>query len=599
MEKRFISWSILFLFTIFGASAAAVSFKASVDKSVVMVGDRIQVTFTTNTNIKQFSRPDFKGFQLIQGPMQSYSSQNINGRVSSVSSITYVIQAIEEGTFIISPALGDIGSEILKTDPIEITVKERDVQAERKAEEQKRLAEADKLAENLFIMVTVDKRNVSLGEKVTARYVLYTRENLANLSVNKTPELNGFWSKDVKSLYDNQLKQDVVNYNGKQYNTLELKSTLLYPQRTGDLVIDPIEINAIYQVRSKGRGNSIFDQVFGSVENKEILLKSKSVKVKVNPLPANQPKNFNGAVGTFSASMKANKTEMKANEAINIKITIEGKGNLHLISAPSIPALPDIEVYDPKIDDQFSTSISGVSGKRIFDYLVIPRHEGDFTIPSFEFTYYDLNSKSYKTVQTDSIQLKVAKGDGQAAQGYIPNNKEEIELLNEDIIHIKKSEDEISNKDDDFYGSALFYSLLILPFILLGVSLFYKSKTDELYSDKALLKKTKANKMATKRLSSAKKHLNKGDLASFYQEVGTAVLNYFSDKFNIPMADLSKERITEKLHEKSIEQETITKINELMDNAEMARYAPTANLEANKIYEQAIVLISQIENKIK
>lgn len=599
MEKRIISWSILFLLTIFGASAAAVSFKATVDKSVVMVGDRIQVTFTTNTNIKSFTPPDFKGFQRVQGPMQSYSSQNINGRVSSVSSITYVIQAIEVGTFTIGPAFGDIGSEVLETEPIEITVKERDVQAERKAAEQKRLAEADKLAENLFIMVTVDKTNVSLGEKITARYVLYTRENLANLSVNKTPELNGFWSKDVKSLYDNQLKQDVVNYNGKQYSTLELKSTLLYPQRTGDLVIDPIEINAIYQIRSRGRGNSIFDQVFGSIENKEVLLKSKAVKVKVNPLPSNQPKNFNGAVGSFTASMKANKTAIKANEAINIKITIEGKGNLHLIPAPSVPALPDIEVYDPKVDDQFSTSLSGVSGKRTFDYLVIPRHEGKFTIPAFEFSYFDLNSKSYKTVQTDSIQLDVAKGDGQSAQAYIPTNKEEVELLNEDIVHIKKSKDGISNKEDDFFGSTLFYTLVILPFVLLALSLFYKSKTDQLYSDKALLKKTKANKMATKRLSSAKKHLNKGDLASFYQEVGTAILNYFSDKFNISMADLSKEKITEKLNEKSIEQATLVEINELMDNAEMARYAPTANLEASKIYEQAIVLISKIENKIK
>lgn len=578
---------------------SSITFKATASKTEISVGERIQVTFTTNTSLESFEKPSFEGFQLIQGPMQSYRQQNINGRISTVVTLTYIIQSVSEGTFEIGSATGYAGSEVFTTLPITIKVIQKSAEQERKEREEAQLKAANQMAEDLFIAARVDKSNVSVGERISVTYVLYTRYNLANLSVNKTPDLNGFWSKDIKSLYDNNLEQQRTTYNGKQYTTFDLKTTILYPQRSGKLTIDPIELNALYQVQS-GRSRSMIDQMFGrGYENKEVLLKSKPIQINVNPLPSNQPEDFNGAVGSFTASMQANKTAIKANEAINLKITISGKGNLHLLPAPVITKQPDLEIYDPKVNDQFTTNLNGISGKREFDFLIIPRHEGTFTIPAFTFSYFDLASKSYKTAATEPILLNVAKGDGEAVVAYSSASKEEIEVLNDDIIHIKLSSEGLANENESYYSSLLFYLLSLLPFILFGGAVWYKSKRKELYSDKTLLRKSKANKIATKRLASAKNHLDKNDLTSFYQEIGKAVFDYFSDKFSIPRADLSIAIISETLENKSVAKETIKEVEDLITHAEMARYAPSTDIPANAVYTSSVELISKIENQIK
>ncbi len=599
MAKHII-YLFIFSFGILTSSfGSSISFKATASKTEISVGERIQVTFTTNTSLQKFEKPSFEGFQLVQGPMQSYRQQNVNGRISTVVTLTYVIQSIQEGTFEIGPATGYAGSEVFTTEPITIKVIQKSAEQERKEREEAQLKAANQMAEDLFIAARVDKKNVSVGEKMSVTYVLYTRYNLANLSVNKVPDLNGFWSKDIKSLHDNNLQQQRTTYNGKQYTTFDLKTTILYPQRSGKLTIDPIELNALYQIRS-GRSRSMIDQMFGrGFENKEVLLKSKPIEINVNPLPNNQPDNFNGGVGSFMAEMKANKTSVKANEAINLTITISGKGNLHLLPAPELTKQPDLEIYDPKVKDQFTSNMSGISGKRTFDFLIIPRHEGTFTIPAYTFSYYDLSSKSYKTATTEPLILEVAKGDGETVISYSPSKKEEIELLNDDIIHIKQSSDELTNENDGYYNSMLFYLLSMLPFALLGGGLWYRSKWKALHGDKALLRKSKANKMATKRLASAKKHLDKNDLTSFYQEIGKAVFDYFADKFSIARAELSIAIISETLASKNIPQETVKEVEDLITHAEMARYAPSADIPASTVYASSVELISKIENQIK
>jgi hypothetical protein len=599
MAKHIIYLFILSFGFIKPGLGSSISFKATASKTEISVGERIQVTFTTNTSLQKFEKPSFEGFQLVQGPMQSYRQQNINGRISTVVTLTYVIQSIQEGTFEIGPATGYAGSEVFTTEPITIKVIQKSAEQERKEREEAQLKAANQMAEDLFIAARVDKTNVTVGEKMSVTYVLYTRYNLANLSVNKTPNLTGFWSKDIKSLYDNNLQQERTTYNGKQYTTFDLKTTILYPQRPGKLIIDPIELNALYQVQS-GRARSMIDQMFGrGFENKEVLLKSKPIEINVSPLPSNQPDDFNGGVGNFVAEMKANKTQVKANEAINLTITISGKGNLHLLPAPELTKQPDLEIYDPKVKDQFNTNMSGISGKRTFDFLIIPRHEGTFTIPSYTFSYYDLSSKSYKTAATESLTLEVAKGDGEAVVSYSPNKKEEIELLNEDIIHIKKGSDELTNENEGYYNSLLFYLLSLLPFAILSGGIWFRSKRKALHGNKTLLRKTKANKMATKRLASAKKHLDKNDLTSFYQEIGKAVFDYFADKFEIARAELSIAIIGKTLTSKGVSQETIKEVEDLITHSEMARYAPSADIPAQKVYTSSVELISKIENQIK
>lgn len=587
---------ILFSLFSFYSMGAKVKFTAKVSHQVVEVGQRFQVTFTVNSRGGNFTPPDFESFRLLGGPNQSQSMQYVNGQASHTTSLSYILTATKTGTFTIGAARIQVNGKSYETSPLEVKVVEasdNSSNAQRNRQENRRNS-GDKLSDYVFIKAVVDKKNAYVGEKVSVTFKLYSKLGLSNINLEKLPALNGFWSHHTKSIYD-QIQLDREMVDGEVYNVAELQQTVLYPQRSGELVIDPLEMKVVVNVRNR-RSRSVFEQMFGSYERKELLVGSSPIKIDVTPLPLKgRPADFSGAVGSFSMKASSSKTAIKANEAIDVKVTLEGRGNMPLLSAPKLNFPPDFEVYDPETENQYTTNYNGSSGSKVFKYLVIPRHAGDYVIEPYRFSYFDLNSKRYKTIATDSIQINVAKGSDSANAVYQSNRKETVELLNKDIRYIHSQGLSLQSINEYFYQSALFYSLILLA-VVLGILIYILArKRKDLLSDPSGLKRSKANKLAKKRLKKAKKFLDAKDQKHFYEEISDAIYGYYADKLNISVADLSQEKIMEHIKVEGAE-EVKSKLSQVLDEAEMARFAPASVINDQKLYESAVEVISQTEN---
>lgn len=586
------------LFSLFALSSfgAKVQFTAKTSHQVVEVGQRFQITFTVNSRGGNFTPPDFNDFRLLGGPNQSQSMQYINGQVSHSTSLSYILAATEEGTFTIGAASITVDGESYETNPIEIKVVEasdNSANAQRNRQQQRK-SSGDKLSDHVFIRAVVDKNEAYVGEKVSVTFKLYSKLGLSGLNLEKLPALNGFWSHQVKSVYD-QIQLDREMIDGEIYNVAELQQTVLYPQRSGDLTIDPLEMKVSVNVRSR-RSRSVFEQMFGSYERKELIVASSPINIKVKSLPLKgKPVDFSGAVGSFNMRLSSNKNQLKANEAIDIKISLEGKGNLPLLSAPDLNFPPDFEVYDPEMENKYSINYNGASGAKVFKYLVIPRHAGEYFIEPYKFTYFDLNSKTYKTISSDSIRLQVAKGEDSANAVYQANRKESVELLNKDIRYIHTQGIHLLSENEFFYQSVLFYSLIILAILLAVLFYFFVRKRKEKLKDQSGLRRSKANKLAKKRLKTAKKHLDQNEQKAFYEEISEALYGYYADKLNISIADLSQERIIERLNVEGGEA-IKSQLIKVLEDAEMARFAPSSSINDQALYDSAVEIISQTES---
>lgn len=598
MKKTFYIIILLLLQGV-SAFASAVSFTAKVSSNTVELGQRFQITFTVNESANNFRPPSFAQFGMVSGPNQSQSMQYVNGNVSKHTSISYVLQAVKEGKFTIGPASIVVNGKSFETQAIDVKVvaaSPNSANAQGNRQNQRR-ENGQQLGEKVFIRATVDKSNVFVGEKVTVSYKLYSRLTLTGINLESLPSLNGFWSQDLQSIYD-QIKLTQEQIDGQIYQVAELQQSILYPQRSGELTIDPLAIKAGVQIKSQRRRSAIEQFFGGGYDNKEVLVKSRAIKLNVKNLPnAGKPTNFSGAVGKFKMNLKANKDSIKANEAIDVKVSIEGQGNLPLIGAPKLNFPPDFEVYDPETTDNFKTTYGGAKGTKVFTYLVIPRHSGKFKLEPYEFTYFDLDSKSYKTIKSDPLTITVSKGLDQSGNVvYSPSRKEEVELLNSDIRYIHLTDLMLISEGNQFYRSTLFYLLLALSFIsMLLIYVFFK-KNKAKQADFANLRKSKANKLVKKRLAKANKHLKNNDLRSFFEEISTALYGYFADKFNITIAELSQEKIIELLGTDSSTESIRTEVKNVLEEAEMARFSANSEVDTQALYNKAEQIISKTEN---
>ncbi|MBL4708558.1 MAG: protein BatD [Flavobacteriales bacterium] len=596
MKRNFLI--ILFSLSSLIASAGSVNFTVKLSHTTVEVGQRFQVTFTVNSKGGSFTPPSFGKLQLSSGPNQSQSMQYVNGNVSQNTSISYVLLAREKGNINIGAASIKVDGETYRTKAVKLEVVESNPNgsnAQRNKQSQRK-STGEQLDEYVFVKAIVDKKSAYVGEKVTVTYKLYSKLTLSGINLEAPPSFNGFWTQDIQSLYDKiQLSREQIN--GEVYQVAELQQTLLYPQRSGNLIIDPMSIKATVQVQSR-RARSIFEQMFGSYENKEVITKSKAITLKVYALPQKgKPTNFSGAVGKFRMKMKTNKDSLTANESINITVEISGTGNLPLINAPKLDFPSDFEVYDPETKNSFKTNASGASGKKTFDYLVIPRHAGEFKLKPYEFTYFDIASKSYKTIGAKPILITVAKGDDEENVVFSGSRKEKVELLNTDIRHIHLNNLSLVPASDFFYDSLPFYLTLLFLVVLAIVLYFASNKFKERSSDTIGIRKSKANKQAKKRLATAKKFLDAKDDANFYEEISTALFGYFSDKFIIDAADLSQDKIVHLLDEHHYDNELQHEVKLVLEEADMARFAPDSSINPTILYEKSAEIISKMESK--
>jgi hypothetical protein len=446
----------------------------------------------------------------------------------------------------------------------------------------------------------VDKHKVYVGEQLIATFKIYTRVNIIDNGLSKVPVLNGFWTEDIPSK-SNQAELYTENYEGVQYNVAELKKTILFPQRTGTLEIDPLELECV--VRQRGRSNSIFDQFFGGgYQDARVKIRTKPVKIEVMSLPTEgKPVGFTGAVGTFSIESKINKENVKTNDAVNLIVTVSGKGNIKTIDPikPEFPA--DIEAYDPKTSDNINASNSGLSGKRTYDFLLIPRHSGDFELPSIPFSYFDPTKKTYVVLNTPSFPLHVEKGkDGEQSTLITSANQEDIKTVGSDIRYIKTAVTEYHKNKDVFFGSGLHYSLMAAPVLLLILAAAGRNKYEKDNADIPANRNRKATKVALKRLELAEVHLKNNDDNNFYQEVYRTLITYLGDKLHLLQSVLSKETISSSMASRNVSAATIQQFIGIMDKCEFARYAPLKSKEGmQEVYADATSVIVKVEEDLK
>lgn len=598
--KRLIIF--LLTFTLY-AVAAAQSFTATVTKSSVVVGEQFQVTFTIEGNAKNFSPPPWGDFSVLGGPYQSNQTSWVNGNVSQSTGLTYLIQAKKEGKLMIGAATVESNGKKLTSNSLTINAVKNSAQVQGSDQSSD---ENGVSAKNVFLKAIIDKTNVYRGEAITVTYKLYFNVNVYNYALEKAPSFTGFFNQDIK-----MPDQPVIyneNINGIQYKVASLKKVVLFPQQSGNLAIDEMKGECIARVQVKRKRSSndpfdVFNDPFfgGGVQDIKVAIKTQAVKIVVKDFPANAPESFKGAVGRYTMDVHLDKNETKANDAVNLKVKISGKGNLKLLENPTVNLPPQIETYDPKVNENIAINEGGTSGSKTFEYLMIPRNEGNYEIPSIDFTYFDLDKKSYVTLNSGKINLKVGKGDGNTATLVEANSisKADVAVLGKDIRFIKTNAVVFSDSNELFYGSPLFYFLLLSPFLVLGGAFIYAQKLNSLNSNAALVKSKGATKLAKKRLALAKKFMIENKTNEFYEETYKALNGYLSDRLAIPFADLTKESASAKLFTRKVGGDTVSKLVSTLDMCEFARFAPAAANAPQTIYNDAVSIITKIESEIE
>ena len=610
MKKLII---ILMALIAYGTQALAdkVSFTASAP-DVVVVGDQFRLSYTVTTQkIKDFQAPSIKGFDVLMGPSRSQqsSTQIINGNVTSTSSITftYILMANTAGEYTISGASIVADGNQMVSNSVKIKVLPQDQSSNGgqngSSNNNSSIHSSSGTTvsnQDLFITATASKTNVFEQEAFVLTYKIYTRESNLQLNNAKLPDFKGFHSQEIEMTTN--AKWTPEHYQGRNYYTTVYRQFVLFPQQSGKLYIDPAQFQMTVgkTVQSADPFDAFFNGGSSVVEIKKNIATPK-IAINVNPLPAGKPSDFSGGVGEFTISSSINCKELKTNDAITIKLVISGTGNLKLISNPEIKFPDDFEVYDPKVDNQVRLTREGLTGNKIIEYLAIPRHAGTYKIPGVSFSYFDIRSKSYKTLKTEEYVVNIEKGAGNADQ-VIANftNKEDLKVLGEDIRYIKQNEVTLQPKGSFFYGSMtywLFYIIPALAFIIFFI--IYRKQAAE-NANVAKVRTKKANKVATKRMKLAGKLLSENKKDAFYDEVLKALWGYISDKLNIPVSRLSKDNIEEKLRNHGVNEELIKGFLNALNDCEFARFAPgDENQAMDKVYSSSIEVISKMENSIK
>ena len=588
------------------AFADKVSFTASAPDAVV-VGDQFRLSYTVTTQkVKDFRAPSIKGFDVLMGPSRSQqsSTQIVNGNVTSTSSITftYILMANTAGEYTIGGASIVADGNQMVSNSVKIKVLPQDQnsnggQGDSSAHSSSGTSISD---QDLFITATASKTNVFEQEAFVLTYKIYTRESNLQLNNAKLPDFKGFHSQEIEMTTNARWTPE--HYRGRNYYTTVYRQFVLFPQQSGKLYIDPAQFQMTIgkPVQSDDPFDAFFNGGSNVIEIKKSIATPK-IAINVSPLPAGKPADFSGGVGEFTVSSSINSKELKTNDAITIKLVISGTGNLKLISNPEIKFPEDFEVYDPKVDNQVRLTREGLTGNRVIEYLAIPRHAGTYKIPGVSFSYFDIRSKSYKTLKTEEYVVNIEKGAGNADQ-VIANftNKEDLKVLGEDIRYIKQNEVTLQPKGSFFYGSMsywLFYIIPALAFIIFFI--IYRKQAAE-NANVAKVRTKKANKVATKRMKLAGKLLSENKKDAFYDEVLKALWGYISDKLNIPVSRLSKDNIEEKLRNHGVSEELIKDFLNALNDCEFARFAPgDENQAMDKVYSSSIEVISKMENSIK
>lgn len=584
---------------------AQIEFKAVPSKTSLGINERLRVEFTMNGDGDNFSPPSFKGFN-VAGPSQMISNSWINGKRSFSKSYTYVLTPTAKGTFTIGQASIEIEGKIYKTIPFKVTIGNA-VQNAEPANPPRRYNpynpynpygdEPDeqpiaRAGEGIHLIAEVSKANPYVNEPVTVVYKLYVSDNASvrNFKENDSPKYNDFWSQsiDIK-----QLKVERGKYNGQDYRFVVLKKTILYPQKSGRLTIEPLSLEIAMEVPTGRR--DFFGRPEMREESKVVSAGKKFINAK--PLPEKgRPADFTGAVGRFDFKVTPSKTTLSNGESLQLDVVVSGRGNLKLFTLPK-PVVPAaLEMYDPEHREDVNTPLTGMEGKISDSYTIVPQNKGKYPIKAMSFSYFDLSSNSYKTITSKEIMVNVLNvpGNQGAAKNAVADNQKAAPAEQFRFIDLATKLQPIGKKD--FMGSGLFYALLVIPFALIPVLVIARRKKQAYDSDVVGSRIRTNSRLAKKYLSDAKKHL--GNKEPFYIALEKALHNFLKAKLNIETSDMSKGNIRELLLSRKADDDTVNNFIKLMDSAEFARYAPSTNTAMQQDYDNAVAVITRLEKQI-
>ncbi len=575
--------------------------------NVVAADEQFNVTFIIEgeNSPSGFSWEAGNDFQLLWGPQsgRSVSTQIINGKRSRTeqTTYTYVLKPVRTGKFVIPTAVAKVKGKDIRSESKTIEVAAAGAASSRPQQQQGSSGQRQQAGvsdDDIFLTLELSRTNVVVGEPITATLKLYQRVNVAGFENVSFPDFNGFWSQEIDAPTNIEFTREV--YDGQIYNSALLRKFILIPQQQGAVKISPAELVCLVNIRVASAGNSIFDGFFDDYRTVRKKVTSKALTVNVSPLPPGAPASFAGGVGTFGISARLSKDTLKTHEAASLLVTVTGKGNVSLLEEPKVSFPPDMEVYDTKISDRIDKT--GVSGSKYYEFPFIPRSYGDFVIEPVKYSYYDVNTKRYVTLETPAIPLTVERGNETENAGVVisgPSQKD-VRTLGSDIRFINTKAPGFVSRGAFFVWSAGFWIVTALLLVLAAVCWAIFRKIAARRADVVGTKTRKATKMALKRLQLAGTFLKQNLYTAFYEELHKALIGFISDKLNMPMAEQSKERMAEALKERNVNDALAGRFIGLLDACEFARYSPDAGHEAMEAhYSEAVEVISSMDSEMK
>ena len=573
------------------AASAQVQFDAKVSKNRLGINERLRVDFEMNQDGDNFRPPSFENFRVVGGPNQSISNSWINGKRSFSKTYSYFLAPQKTGKITIGQATIDVKGEVYKTSPVEVVVTAA-------VDVPKDGNNADYVAsENVHLIAEVSKANPYLNEAITVTYKLYVSHDVSITSQWReidTPKYADFWSQNIDNR--NNYKVYEGKYNGEDYRYVILRTTVLYPQKTGELEIEPLTLDIPIDVQ--GNRRDIFGRRVMERVNKTISAGKRTIDVKPLPLTG-KPDGFNGAVGDFQFAVTTNKTTLNANESLEMNVKISGKGNLKLFTPPSIKLPSSLEVYEPEHSENVTTNINGMQGSIANTYTIVPQFKGSYPIQPLTFSFFDPKTEKYRTITSKEFTIEVENGPVTASSNQTtPNNhKQKVVLSQDNFKYIKLEANLEPIGQEPFFKSTLFWSLLGGPMLLIPLFIMAGKKRKERLSDVEGNKLRRANKLAKKYLSEAKRNIS--NPVAFYEALELALHNYLKAKLNIETSEMEKGLISEMLLERKVETETVQGFIKLLKSCEFARYASTSPTSVEKDYAKSVEVISNIDKQIQ
>ncbi len=571
--------------TIYGQTPKLV---ASVSKNKLGLNQRVKIQFTINKQgADNFQAPNFKNFQIVSGPSQSISQSWVNGNASFSQSYSYIVKPLKKGEFLIPAASIKLNNKTLTSKPIKVIVLDP-VEIPKDPNDPNYIAQ-----QNVHLVAEISKSSPYVGEGIYVEYRLYVSQNISvrDFSYTDSPQYNGFWNQDIKI---RGLTTQNGTYNGEQYRYVVLQKALLIPTKSGKLTIDPIKMDIVIGVPT-GRGDFFGNPIVKNV-TKSFASAKKFIRSKELPIEG-KPESFNGAVGDFNFMVSSSKNILKSNETATVSVKVTGNGNLKLFELPEIKTPSELEVFTPEQKEKITINSRGIKGSVTKNYTVVPQFKGKYKIPSTEFSYFDLKEKKYVRLTSEDIFVDVLEGKELVTDSDVASNaKKGIVVTGANFRYIQTSSAFSLANESGFYTSKFYYLILILPLLFIPIGIVIAKRNDARNNDVLGNKLRKADRLAKKYLSEAKKQL--GTKEAFYVALEKALHNYLKAKLRIETSDISKEKITELLNRKSVNESTIHSFIEVFNSCDMARYSPVSVVEMKDDYEKSKLVITQIDKQL-